>query len=157
MALAGAPGLLLLDEPLTALDAKLKESLRDELAELLRRLHITAIHVTHDQVEAMAIADKVVLLDNGVAAQVGRFTGRRIDLDLKDADIHNVLRLLADVGKINVITADTVNGSVTNAASPAAPPVTRYVPLKISSRPPEISRKTKTIASSSTRPRKSVQ
>lgn len=42
-----------------------------------------------------------------------RFTGRRIDLDLKDADIHNVLRLLADVGRVNIITADNVQGSVT--------------------------------------------
>ena len=43
----------------------------------------------------------------------GRFTGRRIDLDLKDADIHNVLRLLADVGRVNIVTADNVSGSVT--------------------------------------------
>ena len=41
------------------------------------------------------------------------FTGRRIDLDLKDADIHNVLRLLADVGQVNIVTADNVSGSVT--------------------------------------------
>jgi len=43
----------------------------------------------------------------------GRYSGRRIDLDLKDADIHNILRLLADVGKVNIITADDVVGSVT--------------------------------------------
>ena len=43
----------------------------------------------------------------------GQYTGRRIDLDLKDADIHNVLRLLADVGRVNIITADDVQGSVT--------------------------------------------
>ncbi len=42
-----------------------------------------------------------------------RYTGRRIDLDLKDADIHNVLRLLADVGRVNIVTADNVQGSVT--------------------------------------------
>ncbi len=46
-------------------------------------------------------------------ARPERFTGRRIDLDLKDADIHNVLRLLADVGRVNIITADNVRGSVT--------------------------------------------
>jgi type IV pilus assembly protein PilQ len=44
---------------------------------------------------------------------LGRYTGRRIDLDLKDADIHNILRLLADVGHVNVVTADDVNGNVT--------------------------------------------
>jgi type IV pilus assembly protein PilQ len=43
----------------------------------------------------------------------GRFGGRRIDLDFKDADIHNILRLLADVGKVNIVTADDVSGSVT--------------------------------------------
>ena len=48
-----------------------------------------------------------------MTAQVGRYTGRRIDLDLKDADIHNVLRLLADVGRVNVVTSDNVAGSVT--------------------------------------------
>lgn len=45
--------------------------------------------------------------------QRGRYTGRRIDLDLKDADVHNVLRLLADVGRVNIVTADNVSGSVT--------------------------------------------
>ena len=43
----------------------------------------------------------------------GRYTGRRIDLDLKDADVHNVLRLLADVGRVNIVTADDVSGNVT--------------------------------------------
>lgn len=46
-------------------------------------------------------------------AQQRRFTGRRIDLDLKDADIHNVLRLISDVGRVNIVTADTVTGAVT--------------------------------------------
>src|SRR5262249_44451169 len=47
------------------------------------------------------------------APGVGRFSGRRIDLDLKDADIHNILRLLADVGRVNIVTADDVQGNVT--------------------------------------------
>ena len=51
---------------------------------------------------------------SGVNAQAaGRYNGRRIDLDLKDADIHNILRLLADVGRVNIVTADDVAGSVT--------------------------------------------
>ncbi|MBL8610494.1 MAG: type IV pilus secretin PilQ [Myxococcales bacterium] len=49
----------------------------------------------------------------GVSAQVGRYNGRRIDLDLKDADIHNILRLLADVGRVNIVTADDVSGTIT--------------------------------------------
>ncbi|WP_295378569.1 ABC transporter ATP-binding protein [uncultured Pseudacidovorax sp.] len=71
-AVAVRPRVLLLDEPLAALDAKLKESLRDELAELLRRLHITAVHVTHDQQEALAIADRLAVMRGGRIVQVGR-------------------------------------------------------------------------------------
>lgn len=70
-AVAVRPRVLLLDEPLAALDAKLKESLRDELAEMLRRLHITAIHVTHDQQEAMAIADRLAVMRAGRIVQIG--------------------------------------------------------------------------------------
>jgi putative spermidine/putrescine transport system ATP-binding protein len=70
-AVAVRPKVLLLDEPLAALDAKLKESLRDELAELLRRLHITAVFVTHDQHEALAIADRLAVMQGGQIVQVG--------------------------------------------------------------------------------------
>ncbi|MDP9045482.1 MAG: ABC transporter ATP-binding protein [Pseudomonadota bacterium] len=70
-AVAVRPRVLLLDEPLTALDAQLKTALRDELAEWLRRLHITAIHVTHDQQEAMAMADRLAVMDGGRIVQVG--------------------------------------------------------------------------------------
>jgi putative spermidine/putrescine transport system ATP-binding protein len=71
-AVAVQPRVLLLDEPLTALDAKLKEALRDELAQLLRELHITAVHVTHDQNEALAIADRLAVMQAGRIVQVGR-------------------------------------------------------------------------------------
>ena len=71
-AVAVQPRVLLLDEPLTALDAKLKEALRDELAQLLRDLHITAVHVTHDQNEALAIADRLAVMQAGRIVQVGR-------------------------------------------------------------------------------------
>ena len=70
-AVAVRPRVLLLDEPLAALDAKLKEQLRDELAELLRRLGITAVHVTHDQHEAFAIADRLAVMHAGSIVQVG--------------------------------------------------------------------------------------
>ena len=70
-AIAPRPRLLLLDEPLSALDAALRESLRDELAILLREFHITAIFVTHDQDEAMAIADRVAVMSGGRVAQSG--------------------------------------------------------------------------------------
>ena len=70
-AVASQPRVLLLDEPLTALDAKLKESVRDELADLQRRLNITALHVTHDQQEALAIADRLAVMHAGRIVQIG--------------------------------------------------------------------------------------
>ena len=66
-----------------------------------------------EPVERAAEADQAAAFTPGMLGQQGRYTGRRIDLDLKDADIHNVLRLLADVGRVNVVTADNVSGNVT--------------------------------------------
>jgi putative spermidine/putrescine transport system ATP-binding protein len=68
--LAIEPKVLLMDEPLTALDAKLKEYLRIELALLFRRLGITTIYVTHDQMEAMAIADRIAIMNKGIIEQL---------------------------------------------------------------------------------------
>lgn len=70
-AIAVRPRALLLDEPLTALDAKLRDTLRLEIDSLLRSLQITAIYVTHDQAEAMALGDRIVVMDHGRVAQVG--------------------------------------------------------------------------------------
>lgn len=70
-AFAPRPRLLLLDEPLSALDAALRGQLRDELAQLLRSFGITAVFVTHDQDEAMAIADRVAVMSHGRIAQIG--------------------------------------------------------------------------------------
>lgn len=70
-AIAIRPRLLLLDEPLTALDAKLRDALRVEIDSLLRSLGITAIYVTHDQSEAMALGDRIVVMNIGRAAQIG--------------------------------------------------------------------------------------
>ncbi|MEQ9326515.1 MAG: ABC transporter ATP-binding protein, partial [Rhodospirillales bacterium] len=71
-AVAPRPRVLLLDEPLSALDAALREQLRDELALLLRQLSITAVFVTHDQAEAMAIADRVAVMRGGEILQIDR-------------------------------------------------------------------------------------
>ncbi len=64
------PKLLLLDEPLSNLDAKVRVELRSYLKNLQKQLGITALHVTHDQLEAMAIADNLVILNEGVVKQV---------------------------------------------------------------------------------------
>ncbi|MEM5500444.1 ABC transporter ATP-binding protein [Ahrensia kielensis] len=70
-AFAPRPRILLLDEPLSALDSSLRNQLRDELAQLLRKFGITVIFVTHDQNEAMAIADRVAVMSQGEVAQIG--------------------------------------------------------------------------------------
>jgi ABC-type sugar transport system ATPase subunit len=70
-ALAVDPQMLLMDEPLSNLDAQLREEIRQEIRELGRRLHTTIIYVTHDRVEAMALADRVVILDKGRIVQSG--------------------------------------------------------------------------------------
>ncbi|AFK55324.1 ABC transporter ATP-binding protein [Tistrella mobilis] len=70
-AIAVRPRLLLLDEPLTALDAALREHLRTEIDALLRSLHITAVYVTHDQAEAMVLGDEIVVMNAGRIAQRG--------------------------------------------------------------------------------------
>ncbi len=70
-ALAVRPRALLLDEPLTALDAKLRDTLRLEIDTLLRSLAITTVYVTHDQAEAMALGDRIVVMDQGRVAHVG--------------------------------------------------------------------------------------
>ena len=70
-ALALSPGLLLLDEPLSALDARVRAHLRGEIRSLHRRLNITTIMVTHDQEEALTMADRIVVMNQGVIEQVG--------------------------------------------------------------------------------------
>ena len=70
-ALAPSPALLLLDEPLSALDARVRQSLRHEVRALQRRLGVTTIMVTHDQEEALAMADRIVVMNHGVVEQVG--------------------------------------------------------------------------------------
>lgn len=71
-ALATSPGLLLLDEPLSALDAKVRAHLRHEIKDLQRRIGVTTILVTHDQEEALTMADRIVVMNHGVIEQIGK-------------------------------------------------------------------------------------
>ncbi|WP_244605324.1 ABC transporter ATP-binding protein [Halorhabdus rudnickae] len=70
-ALAPGPEVLLLDEPLSALDARLREQLRIEVREIQRELGITTIYVTHDQAEALAISDRIAVVNDGRIEQIG--------------------------------------------------------------------------------------
>ena len=95
-ALATAPGLLLLDEPLSALDALERVRLRQEIRLLQRKLGVTTIMVTHDQEEALSVADRIVVMNHGVIEQVG--TPMQVYRD-------PATPFVADfVGKINVLS-----------------------------------------------------
>src|SRR5262249_43906878 len=69
--LVGEPSVLLLDEPLSNLDAKLRERMRVELKHLQKRLGVTTIYVTHDQSEALALSDRIVVMEGGRIIQQG--------------------------------------------------------------------------------------
>src|SRR5258706_7773686 len=101
-AVAIRPGILLLDEPLTALDAALRDRLRGELNRLLRALGITAIYVTHDQSEAMELGDRIVVMQKGAIAQIG--APREIYFQPKN-------RFVAEfIGAANIIEAPVESG-----------------------------------------------
>ncbi|MBR1270941.1 ABC transporter ATP-binding protein [Bradyrhizobium sp. AUGA SZCCT0222] len=101
-AVAIRPGILLLDEPLTALDAALRDRLRGELNRLLRALGITTIYVTHDQAEAMELGDRVVVMQKGTIAQIG--TPREIYFTPQS-------RFVAEfIGAANIIESPIENG-----------------------------------------------
>ena len=101
-AVAIRPGVLLLDEPLTALDAALRDRLRGELNRLLRALGITAIYVTHDQSEAMELGDRIVVMQKGAIAQIG--TPREIYFAPNS-------RFVAEfIGAANIIESPVENG-----------------------------------------------
>jgi putative spermidine/putrescine transport system ATP-binding protein len=102
-ALAVRPRVLLLDEPLSALDAKIRVSLREEIRLIQRELGITTIFVTHDQEEALSMSDRVVVMHQGIADQVGT-----------PFEIYNrpATRFVAQfVGTLNLIDASVVDAS----------------------------------------------
>lgn len=71
-AIVRSPTVFLFDEPLSNLDAKLRSQVRNEIAELHKRLKTTSIYVTHDQIEAMTLGEKIVVLKDGRVEQVGK-------------------------------------------------------------------------------------
>ncbi len=118
-ALAPRPALLLLDEPLSALDASLRRLLRAELAELLRRLGTTVLYVTHDQEEAMLLADHLVVLERGRVAQAGP------PLELYRRPAHPfVAGFLGEANLLPVTAAQALPGLVTPSGltGPSGPP-----------------------------------
>ena len=103
-ALVAEPSLLLLDEPLSNLDAKLRESMRFEIKEIQRKLGITVVYVTHDQTEAMAMSDRVFLINRGIVQQSGT-----------PEEIYNqpVNQFVADfLGKVEFLKGEASNGTI---------------------------------------------
>jgi putative spermidine/putrescine transport system ATP-binding protein len=103
-ALAVRPRLLLLDEPLSALDAQIRQSLRQEIRSIQQQLRITTVYVTHDQDEALSLSDRVVVMNRGLIEQIGT-----------PADIYHRPRTLfvgTFVGTLNVLPATVVDPAV---------------------------------------------
>ncbi|MDD4601562.1 sn-glycerol-3-phosphate import ATP-binding protein UgpC [bioreactor metagenome] len=103
-ALVGEPRLLLLDEPLSNLDAKLRESMRFEIKDLQKKLKITVIYVTHDQAEAMAMSDRIIVMNQGIIQQ-----------NDKPQNIYEnpTNKIVADfIGLVNFLPAEITAGSI---------------------------------------------
>ncbi|MGA8008542.1 MAG: ABC transporter ATP-binding protein [Thiomonas sp.] len=119
-ALAPRPRVLLLDEPLTALDAQLRETLRAEMNTLLRQLGVTTIYVTHDQAEAMSLGDRIVVMSAGRIEQIG--TPREIYYNPAS------LAVARFIGTLNQLAGEMRDGHFhcTGCAAPIVLP--RHVP-----------------------------
>ncbi len=99
-ALVSNPKVLLLDEPLSNLDAKLREELRFEIKSLVKRMGITSVYVTHDQAEAMVISDRIAIMESGNVVQIGTAE----EIYEKPAN-----RFVADfIGTMNFISGEVV-------------------------------------------------
>jgi putative spermidine/putrescine transport system ATP-binding protein len=138
-ALAPSPSMLLLDEPLSALDAKIRVSLREQIREIQRELGITTVFVTHDQEEALSISDRIVVLNAGNVEQFGQ-----------PFDIYNrpQTRFVATfVGTLNTLQATVVDPAAQTVAIegrtfgiPALPPTaTAGEPISLTMRPEAVS------------------
>jgi putative spermidine/putrescine transport system ATP-binding protein len=127
-ALASEPEVLLLDEPLSALDAKIRVALRKEIRSIQRQLGITTVYVTHDQEEALSLSDRVVVMSEGRIEQIGA-----------PADIYNFPAtpfVASFVGTLNLLPATIVDASTGRLAVEgqevrAAKPVTASASQKV--------------------------
>lgn len=121
-ALAIRPEVLLLDEPLSALDAKIRISLRAEIRSIQQRLGITAIYVTHDQEEALSLSDRIVVMNMGEMEQVGtpfeiynfpktRFVANFVgSLNTADAEVVDPAGGILSVDGVQIFSAEGTNG-----------------------------------------------
>ena len=109
-ALVQSPAILLLDEPLSNLDARLRLSIREEIRRLVKEIEITTIFVTHDQEEALSISDKIVLMDQGVIQQMDDPQ----NLYLEPANLF-VAKFIGNPA-INILEVEYKDGKISNEA-----------------------------------------
>jgi multiple sugar transport system ATP-binding protein len=100
------PQVFLFDEPLSNLDAKLRVQMRSEIKELHQRLAVTTVYVTHDQIEAMTMADKIVVMNNGYIEQAGR------PLDLYDRPANLFVAGFIGSPAMNMLKGTVTNGTL---------------------------------------------
>ena len=113
-AIVNKPRILLLDEPLAALDLKVREKMRYELKEMQRNLGITFIFVTHDQEEAMSISDEIVVMRDGVIQQIGK------PQDVYDAPANLFVAKFLGNPQINVFEGFNIKNTILRANSVTA-------------------------------------
>jgi ABC-type sugar transport system ATPase subunit len=122
-AIVRAPQLLLFDEPLSNLDAKLRVQTRIEIKRLLRRFSITTLYVTHDQVEAIALADQIVVMHDGRIEQTGTYQ------DLLENPVNMFVAGFFGVPPMNLLSSGFISGSQLILDDYLIPLPTRVLPL----------------------------
>ena len=125
------PTVMLLDEPLSNLDPKMREVMRFEIKELQKRFNFTIIYVTHDQAEAMALSDRIVVMDFGALIQQD---DTPVDVYLKPANKF----VFSFIGLSNFLDVEVADGKVFLAGAHAAGPVTAVVPPHAAGKPPTL-------------------
>ncbi|MDO4670180.1 MAG: sn-glycerol-3-phosphate ABC transporter ATP-binding protein UgpC [Aerococcus sp.] len=109
-AIVRRPKIFLMDEPLSNLDAKLRVAMRAEIAKIHQRLNTNTIYVTHDQTEAMTMADRIVVMNDGVVQQIGK------PMDIYDHPINTFVAGFMGAPAMNFFNVHYHNGHVTNQA-----------------------------------------
>ncbi|WP_299969085.1 sn-glycerol-3-phosphate ABC transporter ATP-binding protein UgpC [uncultured Roseobacter sp.] len=131
-AIVREPAVFLFDEPLSNLDAKLRVQMRLEIKELQSKLAITALYVTHDQVEAMTMADRMIVMNGGVAEQIGT--------PLEVYETPRTLFAAQFIGSpaMNILEARVRDGQVHLGDTPIAPTPAPDGPVKLGLRPEHV-------------------
>ena len=138
-AIVRAPRLLLLDEPLSNLDAKLRVQTRTEIKRLLRRFSITSLYVTHDQVEAIALADQIVIMHQGRIEQVGAYQ------DLMENPLNLFVAGFLGLPPMNLLSGGLISGNKLVLGDTLIPLSERVYPLVQNNQPVTLGMRQETV------------